>query len=93
MKRLITVSLFSLLLSPAGRPDQLTASVQAHSSDLHRARSAGLPVSPVHEPCASRLEQHRAGLARRSRHNRCGPSGKRNDLCGFRRWRSAQIHR
>jgi photosystem II stability/assembly factor-like uncharacterized protein len=34
MKRLITVFLFSLLLSPAGRPDQLTATVQADSSDL-----------------------------------------------------------
>ena len=37
MKRLITVSLFSLLLSPAGRPDQFPASVQAHGSDLHAA--------------------------------------------------------
>jgi photosystem II stability/assembly factor-like uncharacterized protein len=51
MKRLITVSLFSLLLSPAGRPDQLTASVQADSTDL---------TAPGQRPCHSRPYTNRA---------------------------------
>lgn len=51
MKRLITLFLFLLLLSPAGRPHQLIASVRAHSSDL---------IAPGERDCQSRPYTNRA---------------------------------